>query len=313
MKFKKSVFRSISALLIVFFFILTLYYFDWTEFRVQTFNFFVNHPYLLGMITLTYFTSFLLRALAWKKYLQNQVRLKYCLQGVLLSLFINHITPIKVGDLARIWVLTKNEDKMSWDEATHSVVMMRLLDMLTLILFSLVGLILFSKEIVIKLSFWMILLFILIVVLFLIVIQKFLPAFYEKHWFLLKKGLFSSNSLTILPLILLSWILEGIVIWGVLKSFNLAFPFWKSIWVNSITVGGQVFQITPGGITTYESIMSVTLGTLGVQMKDAYHAAFISHAYKFLFSYVIGLFTLLLMPKLKMKELKDILASKRGE
>lgn len=313
MRSKKIIFRSITALLVILFLVLTFQYFDWSQFWEQGTNFFVNHPYLLGFITLCYFGSFLLRAIAWKKYLQNQVSLKYCLQGVLFSLFINHITPIKVGDLARIWVLTTKDKRVSWDEATHSVVIMRLLDVLTLIFFSLVGLLLFSKEIVLKLPIWVILFFVLITILALVFIKKLFPFLYEKHWLLLKKGLFSLNILLILPFIFTSWILEGIVIWGVLTSYDLDFSFWKSVWVNSITVGGQVFQMTPGGITTYESIMSVTLGTIGVPMADAYHAAFISHAYKFLFSYVMGLVIFIFTPKTNWREVKELLASKGGE
>lgn len=295
------------------FFVLTIHYFDMAEFWDKVKMFFLKHPLSLFMITFCYFCSFLLRAIAWRNYLNNQVRLRYCLQGVLLSLFINHITPIKLGDIVRIWILTTKERQVNWDEATHSVLIMRLLDILTLGLFSLLGLVFFSKAIILKLPIWIILSFIIFVLITIIFTRKILPSMVEKHWKLLKQGLFTSKILMILPLIVMSWVLEGSVVWGVLSSFDKDISFWKSIWINSITVGGQIFQITPGGITTYESIMSVTLVTIDVPMTDAYHVAFVSHAYKFLFSYGVGFMILLLAPKTKWKEIKEFLASKGGE
>jgi glycosyltransferase AglD len=313
MKSKRIFIRLISLVLIIVFLILSFNYLDLVQLWLKSKEFFINHPKLLAMISICYFTSFLLRAIAWKKYLSDKVELRHCLQGVLLSLFINHIIPIKLGDVIRIGMLLKKEKHITLDEATHSVVIMRLLDILTLIFFTLIGLFLNASEIIFKVPIWILLTLFFICILSITFMRKIYPSMYEKHLLLLKQGLFTPNILLIVPLIIISWMLEGSVVWGVMKSFDNDFSIWKSIWVNSITVGGQVFQITPGGITTYESIMSLTLVTLGIPMIDAYQIAFVSHAYKFIFSYVIGFILLLQAPKAKWNEMKELLALRGGK
>jgi glycosyltransferase AglD len=310
MKNKKRLIRIISLLLIMVFFVLSFHFLDFSQLWHNSKVFFMEEPELLIIITICYFSSFLLRAIAWKIYLKNQVRLRHCLQGILVSLFINHITPIKLGDIVRIGILTKKSNQVSLDEVTHSVVMMRLLDVLTLVLITLVGLGINGKEIIFRIPILFLIVTLMAGILTLGFICKWLPLLYEKHIMLLKSRVFSKNFLIIIPLVILSWIFEGSVIWGVMTSMDEKLSIVDAVWINSITVGGQVFQITPGGITTYESIMSIALGMIGVPMMQAYQIAFISHAYKFLFSYAMGFLLLLQAPIQKWKEMKELLASK---
>jgi uncharacterized membrane protein YbhN (UPF0104 family) len=104
------------------------------------------------------------------------------------------------------------------------------------------------------------------------------------------KGLFA------VLLIALSWLLEAGVIYSVARMLALQPGGAALVWANSMTIAGQLFHITPGGIGTYESTMSGSLVLLGVEGKDAYRAALLSHTFKFLFAYAAGAGSLFAMP-----------------
>jgi uncharacterized membrane protein YbhN (UPF0104 family) len=89
-----------------------------------------------------------------------------------------------------------------------------------------------------------------------------------------------------------SWVLEAFVLFGIARTL----PFMQAIWINSITIAGQVFQLTPGGIGTYETVMTFALTAIGVPTADAYEWALLSHGFKFLFSYGAGMIVLLVYP-----------------
>ena len=58
----------------------------------------------------------------------------------------------------------------------------------------------------------------------------------------------------------MSWICEAFVIYEIANSLT----FLQAVWVNSVTIAGQVFQLTPGGLGTYETVMTFALRALGV-------------------------------------------------
>ena len=113
---------------------------------------------------------------------------------------------------------------------------------------------------------------------------------------MMKQGINGKQGIMIIVLTIISWMLEAGVIYGVLISTGLDFDLIKAIWVNSITVAGQIFQITPGGIASYEAIMVFALGAVGVSGENAYSAAIITHGLKFFFAFVLGGLTLAAYP-----------------
>lgn len=251
-----------------------------------------------------YGLAFLFRALAWKIYIYKPVKYSTCVQGVLISLFINHITPVKAGDILRAGLLSSKEKELSLDEAAHSVVVMRLIDIAVLLFFSASGLFFLGKEIRADFSEWIAAGVFCLILLAVFTIKKYMPAFFHKHLTMAKLAAKQKNSLFIVPLVIGSWILESVVVWNILKSMDLSFPFFQSIWVNSLTVGGQVFQFTPGGISTYESVMTAALVLTGLGGKDAYTAALLSHSFKFIFSYLSGFILILSSPAHMIGELR---------
>ncbi|WP_284037411.1 lysylphosphatidylglycerol synthase transmembrane domain-containing protein [Neobacillus sp. 114] len=305
-------FKYIAGVILFGIFIyLSIRYFHFGEFLKETKRFFWESPYLIIGVTICYSLSFILRAEAWKLFFGNRVKFYSCLEGVLLSLFVNHITPIKLGDVVRIGVLSLREKQVSPGESLQSVVILRFIDMAMLLFFSFIGLIVFAKAFVFRYSILVIVILAIACLVGGIMLWRFLPTFVHRQIQLVKTNLSGRNALLIFLMIAVSWALEGAVIWGVTASMGSGLSIYKAIWVNSITVGGQIFQITPGGISTYESVMTAALTTFHFSVKDGYMAAIISHSYKFVFSYLAGMLLLLHSPVLKINQIKEILA-RRG-
>ena len=97
-----------------------------------------------------------------------------------------------------------------------------------------------------------------------------------------------SKILTTLLWTIPSWVLEGIVIWIVVRSLGETIDWPTAIGINSLTIAGQIFNVTPGGIGTYESIMSFLLQSIGFPVALALEIAIITHLLKFLYSYLLG-------------------------
>jgi glycosyltransferase 2 family protein len=298
-----------SLLLFIFFLSLSLTFFDAETLYLQTKQFFSNYNWLL-FTTVCYFFAFLFRAAAWRMYGEYKQPMTLFLYGLYYSLFFNHIFPIKIGDVIRIGVLA-NKKEVSWDTAAHSVVVMRILDLVCLGLFSFIGAMFIG--VALNYSFFLQLVIILVVIgiFSILILKKKWAPFYSKHMSLLREAFFHKKALIMVSLVALSWVLEAAVVYGVLQALHFNLSFFHAIWVNSITVAAQVFQFAPGGLATYEGVMSFALVQINIDWKDAYHAALITHGYKFIFSYVAGAVTFILHP-ISLTQLK-VWRTKKGE
>lgn len=249
----------------------------------------LQRPTLLFSLTCLYMLAFLLRAYAWRLYLQGNITVREGLYGLLYSLLVNHVSPLKIGDAVRIAVVTK-QGRVSFAEAAQSVIILRLLDLLTLGLFGAFGTLLLFQTVSVR-----VLLFIAGCLLLFSgtwLLRKKAPHFLEKHVLQLHEAVRGRRGLTIVYLVVASWVCEAFVIFGISQDLL----FWEAVWVNSVTIAGQVFQLTPGGIGTYETVMTFALQAVHVPVQQAYEWALLSHGFKFIFSYAVGLVVLVVHP-----------------
>ncbi|CAM3946311.1 lysylphosphatidylglycerol synthase transmembrane domain-containing protein [Mesobacillus thioparans] len=302
---KSFLLKIVAVILMIIFAILSFRYFHIDTLVDESIHFWKSASLFWGAV-FAYLLAFLIRALAWKMYIPQHVKYTNCVQGVFLSLFINHIAPIKAGDLFRAGFLAAKEKELTLDESVNSVIFMRILDVFTLASIAGAGMLLLGKELVFSLSLPLLASFAILVMIILLLLNRYLPDFFQKHLLMLKNALAKKTSLYLLPLVLISWVLESFVIWNVAKSMGISLAFLESMWVNSITVGGQVFQITPGGISTYESVMTAALALLGIGTREAYTASILSHGFKFIFSYFTGLLLLVTSPAYIRRELRSL-------
>jgi len=254
----------------------------------------VKQPQWLLFMFTAYLLSFILKAEAWRRYTGSNERLAIFFHGIIYSLLVNHLLPLKVGDIVRTGFLMKTAHK-TWDEALHSVTVMRLLDMLTLCLYAGVGILMLGLP---SSWLWVALLLaaaVLLAAIYKLPVLKKMPLI-QKHLAHFKAAMLSGKGLFILAAIAVSWILEAGIIYGIASILELQLGAASLVWANSMTIAGQVFHITPGGIGTYESTLSGSLAMLGINGKEAYGAAILSHAFKFVFAFGMGAYSLLRMP-----------------
>ncbi|WP_189017473.1 lysylphosphatidylglycerol synthase transmembrane domain-containing protein [Paenibacillus marchantiophytorum] len=306
---KKQMIRFIAILLVVCSIILTWRWFDSKEWLSDV-ELLFHQPNWLAFMLIVYLASFLFKTAAWRIYAGQEVKFAVYFHAISYSLLVNHILPIKVGDGVRTGIFMKYGGK-SWEEAVHSVAVMRLLDMLILAGIGGIGIVRMGLP---SSWIWVTLLACSTVMLatahYLPVIRKF--PFVVKHSAYFQLKMLSGKGLVILGLITLSWVLEAGVIFAVVQMIGLQLGSMALVWANSMTIAGQIFHITPGGIGTYESTMSGSLALLGIDGKDAYRAALLSHTFKFLFAYSLGGYSLLRMP-LHWREMKTWIRRVTGQ
>lgn len=310
MKPIKKVFFVIGVLLMLLFGYVSLQAFDWKKLQISFYALWL-HPFWLLFMIFFYTGAFWLRAAAWRMYMNEKITLSSALAALFYSLALNHLLPVKAGDMVRIGVIHHKNKNITMEEAVHSVVVMRGLDMLCLLSISAFGVYTAAGYVRFQPQAPLLWGGVVLFVVFLALILKKYSHIWKKQMTLLKESLFTKRFPLLLLLIFMSWACEGAVVYSTVHAIGYSLSVIESIWVNSMTVGGQVFQITPGGIGTYETVMSGALVLLFLPLEDSYTIALTSHAYKFIYSYAAGVFVLLFMP-VTMKQMR-MWIRKKGE
>ncbi|MBO7748681.1 flippase-like domain-containing protein [Paenibacillus sp. MWE-103] len=274
----------------------------------------LRSPGLLLLMTGGYAASFWLKALAWRLYAgrEHHDPLKHYVHPLLVSLLMNHVLPVKAGDLARTGLLVRGTTAR-WDDALHGVAAMRVLDLASLLLIGAAGAVVLGLEASPRFMLaagigalaaaagWL-------------GLERWrhrvirgrqrrptderletpesrmqrMGAFVLRHYGHLRATLTSKRGAGAAFLTLASWLLEGTVVYGVAQALGLQVNPLEAVWVTGMTIAGQAFHVTPGGIGTYETTLTASLGVLGVAGSAAYTAALLSHGYKFAFAYIAG-------------------------
>lgn len=286
-----------------------LFFLDWDTVQTMLLQFLHNPQWLL-LMALTYTGSFALRALAWKDYVQGRGRFAIYLNALFYSLLVNHLLPVKVGDVVRVGVVVK-EQVLNWEEAVQSVVVMRSLDMLILALVAGLGLLWVPLPVSWAVTFSFVLAGLVGAAFLLWLVRRGKLHFLQKHLIRVRDTFRSEKGGRIVLLTLVSWVMEAFVVFGVAQAVGLDLGFLTAVWVNSMTIAGQVFHVAPGGLGTYESVMSTTLTATGVLWQEAFAVALLSHAFKFAYSFVAGAWAILTTPVRSM-EIQHWIATRRN-
>lgn len=310
-RYKKFFLTGVGVLLTSFFIFFSIVYFDLSYIKLIVKNL-LNEPGWFILISIGYAASFILRALAWWLYLNKRLLFKDCLDAIWYSLFINHLLPFKVGDVVRGYYITKITNRVNWDESLHSVIVLRAVDIITLILFSGLGLFLLFGKITFNVTFFLYTSIVIIGVGLFFLMKGKWSQWFSKHINLVKEAFLGKYSFIIICCILFSWILEGVVVFGLASIFPVSLSYLRAVWANSLTVGGSVFQIAPGGLATYESIMTFALTNLNIAGEESYSLALLSHGYKFLFSYIVGVYVMISSPLRVTTILREIKKRRRS-
>ncbi len=278
----------------------------------------LHAPMWIAVMTVCYGLSFWLKAIAWRQYVgrENEDRLSGYVYPLFVSLLVNHVLPVKLGDLARTGMLVRLT-RMRWEDALHSVAIMRLLDMASLMLIGSTGAVIAGLSV----SAWVPAVPAAGAAVGLAVAMIYigwrkkgrfrdagkmnrLHELLQRHGKRLWMTIGSRKGAGIAMLTLGSWVLEGAVVYGVVQVLHVDIDWLQAVWVNGMTIAGQLFHVAPGGIGTYETTLTASLGVLGIPGMDGYTVALLSHGYKFVFAYAAGAASLVLAA-VSLRELKE--------
>ncbi|TKD70352.1 lysylphosphatidylglycerol synthase transmembrane domain-containing protein [Pseudalkalibacillus hwajinpoensis] len=300
---------TVGLLLVILFIFLLLNEFNLSMVTSFSLNL-LDHPvWFLTMIS-GYTASFLLRGWCWQLLVDQKIKFRVYISGIFYSLFFNHLLPFKGGEAVRMGVLAQ-EQQGKWGTAVQSVVLLRIVDLFWLGLFAIVGAALIGISV--HLHFLIGSVFVLVASGLLVILflkkSKFRSAL--KQLLTLRDLMISPNFPFVLVLSCISWIAEGVVVFGVASLSESTFTYLNAMWITALSVGAGVFQLAPGGFATYESVMSFSLNQVGFGWEEALSIALITHAFKYLYSFAAGVVAFYLYP-LQFRKLKTFL-TKKGE
>ncbi|MGE6751823.1 lysylphosphatidylglycerol synthase transmembrane domain-containing protein [Rossellomorea sp. NPDC071047] len=253
----------------------------------------ILHPVMVISGMVIYGSSFYLKGIATKKLLGDEIKLSSAMYGLWYSLALNHLLPIKGGDVLRSYILYEREG-LSKSASAQSVIIVRLMDILSLFLLVLLGISYVSLEN--PLSTDVILVVGGILLLLIGLISYYKRQFLYQQWNVMLSLIKGRGFFYAFFLVFISWILEAALLLSVCIATNTGISTFQGIWVNSLTILGQVFQITPGGLANYETIMAFGLNQFSITMETGITIAVLTHGIKFIFSYSVGLYALVKYP-----------------
>jgi uncharacterized protein (TIRG00374 family) len=257
-----------------------------------------SRPELLVAFVATYFAAFALRAEAWRWLLSDGHRFGPLLGIVHLSLFANHVLPLKPGDVLRGFLLFRRGAPGA--EAGVSTVAARLLDLVGLVVLVVVLAPVVTGGADAALPVAVAAVFVAALVVGLVALPRIaetrlaarLPAAGRRLVHSVSGAVAAiprGRALAALVLLVLpSWVLEAGVLWAVSEAAGLDLPVTTCIGVTAFTILLQSIQLVPGNLGVYEATMTGALVATGVPAGEAFAVAAATHALKFAYSFAAG-------------------------
>ena len=280
---------------------------DWGQLRTAG-DSLMSQPWLLTLLVLSYTGAFLLRAIAWRALVVSSVGIYQLLVSIQAGLLVNHIAPIKLGELVRPVLAARYGVPIAQAATTTGVA--RYLDFIALLLIA--GVVGSAVSLSVEGQLWLEGLVLPSVVIIgcgaVLVALRQSPAFtwmpravktrVEILQFELRQVSVQRVALA-MALTLPSWALEAGVILVAAKALGIELSIPAAIAVTAFTILFQVFHVTPGGIGLYEAVMTGALYAHGVPWDQGLALSVATHGLKFAYSYTVALaFTLTAFGKL---------------
>lgn len=256
----------------------------------------LGKPQLLLLMTVGYGLAFWLRSWAWHKQLRHQTGIKRLWYYHHIGLLLNHLLPVKGGELARIALLRRYE-RLDWSESVVSVAGSRFVDMAGLLFLSVVALVfiaphyvqrLYSEKMVWLTGLLAIFLVLMLAAALIVWRSGRLAGFTRllKYWNMFRQ---LPHWLPAFFLTAAGWLLEGVVVWSVVYGLEGQLTVPDALLVHVLTIMGQTFHVTPGGLGTYEAVMSALLHQVAdLPLSFALQVAILTHGFKFVYSFLVG-------------------------
>lgn len=240
-----------------------------------------TQPGLLATFVVTYSAAFLLRAIAWRVLMSKEqqrpgvARLFGILQVALLA---NHVFPTKVGEVARVVMVTRVGVPLS--TAASSTVIARVLDLASLCALAVIGTAIAGGG-----GLGLLPALTLPVALMVLTVGALLVLSRQR----IVSGPLPDSWPRAFAITLPSWALEAVALWTVARAADVELSFAVAVAATAFTIAFQGFQVTPGGIGLYETSLTAALAVFGMDPATALALAVATHAMKFVYAFAFGL------------------------
>lgn len=223
-----------------------------------------------------YLAAFVARALAWRRTLPG-VSAGHALAAIHVATAANHVLPLRLGEPLRITSVVRRTDT-DVASATASTVALRTADVVAVIGIGLVV----GPGVAASLlgSWWPLLL--AAAVAGSVAATFWLARLSRDHGGIRLPGVVA------LSLTVVSWLLEGVVVWQVAAWAGVDLAASEAVLVTAVAIAAQVVAIAPGGFGTYEAAATAALVAVGVDAGTGLAIAVTAHAVKTVYALVAG-------------------------
>lgn len=234
----------------------------------------LSDPAGLVIVVASLLAAFSVRAVVWTRLLPG-LSFSHSLAAIHVALGGNHLLPLRLGEPLRV-VSAVARSAVDARSATASTVLLRSVDMLTLVG---LGLIAGPSIMAGRLGLWGSTVVIVIV----------LVAAVAARYLILRSG-----SAARLPgpgavgLVAGAWLFEAVAVWQVLRWFEIELTAQQAVLVLAVAVSAQLLAVTPAGLGTYEAAATAALVAIGTDLEMALTAAVGLHLVKTFYSLVAG-------------------------
>ena len=240
---------------------------------------------LVAFASLIYLTSFIIRGYRYEYILSKLgfvVPLGFCVEGVAVSQMANVIIPARVGDLARVYVFKLKDVPASI--SLSGLAVERIFDLLVVILLAFTAIVAMNSYKLMATPIYAVLFLLLILVAMFVLarMENVIGKIMRDAGKAVKRG-FAVVALTSLII----WLIDSLVCYIVLLAFGIS-DFAVVILAVSIANIAKAIPITPGGIGTYEAVMTGILAMAGVSSGVAFVVSLVDHTIKNLITIALG-------------------------
>ncbi|WP_457550451.1 flippase-like domain-containing protein [Archaeoglobus sp.] len=242
------------------------------------------NPLFLGVASVIYLSTFLVRGYRFEYILRKvgfRVPTLFSSEGVAVSQMVNVVTPARIGDVVRAYVFKLKNVPIS--SCLSALAVERIFDLFAVVILSLVsatflGSFVYMREIayavVIGIS-------IIIAVLIFSKMENIVGRMSKDVKTALHRGF-----PVLITLSILNWLMDVATCYVIGLPFNAnLFSVMLAVAIANIV---KAIPITPGGIGTYEAVVTGILTAFGLSSSEAFTIALVDHTIKNLITLVLG-------------------------
>ena len=282
----------------------------------------------LALCIVCQFASLFCRSYLWKNILsfEKDVRYRHSFEALLIGYMGNNVLPFRMGEAMRAYAMGKKEC-ISRTLSFASIILERLIDLFTLLLFFLTLVLLMKLEEWIILSGIVVFAFLILAILFLYAVAsdflslpsalykiaiRYIPeqltGIVERIAGSFVKGIKLIRSLQqalwLVFLALMAWILWTAILYFGLKAFHLNLPITATLLLSVVVNIGVMVPSSPGFIGVFQYLCIISLSVFSVSKEVALSFSFLVHSIQYIPTTLLGWLFLTQMHVVSYKMLK---------